>query len=461
MQATSFLRWFPAATLLVLAMWLQPLVPAAQALEMPDRKELIARLRAQDFAALETRLGAVQAEFEAGRVNDNLVFYAFEAFANSDDALDAPLANWVERMPKSGTARLARGLYLEHRGWLSRGDRVVAGTPDARFARMIDYFRLAGAEFDRALALQPRLTPTISGLMRIAMTGGRHRTVKSYFDAGIASVPQSHLLHVSYMYALRPEWGGSVEAVKAHVAHLAATRPERTARYMQGYYEHMLGDQAHRSGNLKRALEHYDRALTFGSTAQFHYDRAKVRFQLDMRDAALEDMRRAMAIAPNAPRYLAGLADIEMFSNRPKEAITVLTLAIAGDVLNPAYLKDRAWLYLTTGRRAEAETDIEAAMTFGDLDPSILRVRSRILIELDKSSRAVESAKRALALAPNDSRSHYEYAQALYFNQDCKAHEAYAEFRRLCPLDNHCDAEKGMAMPGVLPYFRCEQLPRK
>jgi tetratricopeptide (TPR) repeat protein len=457
MRFSDIAARFGTAAFILLAMWLQSLVSGAQAADMPDRPEMTALLKAQNFAKLEKHLAAIQAAFEDGRVSDGQVARAFNAFGNSDSALQAPLEAWIDRFPNSASARLARGMYLEHLGWLSRGSKYVQETPRAQFERMRDYFRLANSELRRALDINPRLTPATTALMRIAMASGTREEVKALFEAGLAVSPKSHGLHIQYLHALRPEWGGSVRAVKEHVALLAVSHPEPAAKYMQGFYDFVLGGQAERRGDLKTALAHFDRALEYGIHTDYLKNRGYVRLRLGMGDAAREDMRRAVAILPHTPEYLGALADVEMFTNRPREVIDALTLAIANDSLNPEFRKDRAHYFVySRDRRAEAEADLEAAMVFGDLDPSILRVSSRLYVELHNVSKAVELAKRALDLAPNDSRSMYEYAQALYFNQDCKAHEAYAQFRRMCPRDNHCDAEKGMAMPGVLPYFRCE-----
>ncbi|MDH3476580.1 MAG: hypothetical protein OEM59_23110, partial [Rhodospirillales bacterium] len=69
-----------------------------------DKLAFIRLLKDREFEALDTWLMAHQEAFEVGRISDNVVRYAFDAFAYSDPVTEALLNQWVDEMDASYSA---------------------------------------------------------------------------------------------------------------------------------------------------------------------------------------------------------------------------------------------------------------------------------------------------------------------------------------------------------------------
>jgi tetratricopeptide (TPR) repeat protein len=101
--------------------------------------------------------------------------------------------------------------------------------------------------------------------------------------------------------------------------------------------------------------------------------RGSVALSLDDRDRALASFERAIDKDPESAEAHAGRSEVRLLEDQPKRALDEINLAIALDQ--------------------------------GNGTPAFHRQRARILEELDQSAAAVRSARRALAMDPNDATS--------------------------------------------------------
>ena len=106
---------------------------AAAAENYPDRLEILAMAKSGQFSKLDALLSGYQESFQAGKVSERVVNFAFWSFSNSDPALAPRLDAWIEQMPNSYAALLARGLYRRNLGRISRGSRSGRNTPKSRY----------------------------------------------------------------------------------------------------------------------------------------------------------------------------------------------------------------------------------------------------------------------------------------------------------------------------------------
>src|SRR5438128_1474076 len=109
----------------------------------PDPEEMIALLRAGNFAELDARASRYQAAYEASSEAEWDLLRAFAVFERVEPDLEAPFNAWVAARPQSYSALAARGAYFYRRGWSARGGRYAADTPSERLDAM-------GRHFERA-----------------------------------------------------------------------------------------------------------------------------------------------------------------------------------------------------------------------------------------------------------------------------------------------------------------------
>jgi len=163
-----------------------------------------------------------------------------------------------------------------------------------------------------------------------------------------------------------------------------------------------LGNTYKRLNDLKRARAHYEKAIALRPEyAEGYSNLASLLNDNGECDAAAAAARRAIDINPQLADAYLNLAGIELTRLRPTEALR--------------------WL--------------NALAAFAPLHPGALSARARTLKQLDLLDEALETARRAVSLAPNHAESHNvlgQVYQSLGFQE-----EALAEF------------EKAITLPGV------------
>jgi len=163
-----------------------------------------------------------------------------------------------------------------------------------------------------------------------------------------------------------------------------------------------LGNTYKRLNDLKRARTHYERAIALRPDyAEGYSNLASLLNDNGECDAAAAAARHAIEINPQLADAYLNLAGIEITRLRPTEALR--------------------WL--------------NALAAFAPLHPGALSARARTLKQLDLLDEALETARRAVSLAPHSAESHNVLAQvcqSLGFEE-----EALAEF------------EKAITLPGV------------
>ena len=92
-------------------------------LDLPTRDRLVGLLKAGKYAELDGILTELQERYEAGRIREGYITYAFEAFGRVDPGMAVPLENWRKTYPDSFAPNLALGLYSLKQAWAIRGEK--------------------------------------------------------------------------------------------------------------------------------------------------------------------------------------------------------------------------------------------------------------------------------------------------------------------------------------------------
>lgn len=220
------------------------------------------RLRAGQYAELEQNLSALQRRYEADfRVESELV-HSLAAFAHPDPALQPALDAWVHRYPNSAIAKFARGTFFQALGWKSRGEKYAGETTPEQFAGMRALFAKANADYDRALALNPKMTVVYTQKLNIERAAGDATERRRLLTAALALDPNSYDVRQEYMFGLRPEWGGSfaqVESFLAETQPYVANNPELIKLESIHYYG--VGLEQYNQKQFSLALATFNRAL--------------------------------------------------------------------------------------------------------------------------------------------------------------------------------------------------------
>jgi tetratricopeptide (TPR) repeat protein len=127
---------------------------------------------------------------------------------------------WLDNDPDSPFANAVRAAYLSSAGIEARGVAYRDKTPPENFVKMEALTSQAVKLFDKALMLEPKLTPAHVGLIHLGGYGAPDDTVESAYQLGTSIAPHCRLLTTLYMSGLRPKWGGSMEEMDAYAGSL-------------------------------------------------------------------------------------------------------------------------------------------------------------------------------------------------------------------------------------------------
>ncbi|MDH3966930.1 MAG: DUF4034 domain-containing protein [Rhodospirillales bacterium] len=410
-----------------------------------DKLELLELLRERQFAELDTRLEGYQNEFETGNGQDVLVRYALSTFKSTDPQVGALLDEWVDSVPSSYVAALARTVRYMNLGWLSRGQEFVRLTPDQSLRDMERYFALAETEADRALELNSKLSVAYGLLIEMAKSGRTRFRARHYLRQALQAAPNSIQVRIEYLFSLVPWWGGSLEEIRAFIEESKADLPpEIGLGPLEGFEFYVQGQILAREGRPREAIRYYDRALEYGEFVGFLTARGNARKRGQLADRALPDFDRALEIIPNWPGGLSARAGVLSSMGEHDRAEADWTLALKLDPLNTKILHARA-LWLKRQRRyVEALAVLRQAEVYGALNFRIHFDRGYINLYFIRDTKAArEDFLKAIELAPHVPDARFYYAEALFDRQiwlhpSCDALKAYETYWTVCQRNEKC-----------------------
>ncbi len=415
--------------------------------EIADPLDLVERLRDRDFEALERELEAYQEAYEAGRLGEDRVEGAFLSFANSAKDLETLLDAWVITSD-SYSARLARGVYYWNLAMLAGR---VAPDPTHEARPSDTYFAHATADLAASLGQEPALGVAYGFLVQIATERGDPHDVIQIAQLGVAANPRTFVVRRRYLDSLRPwRYPKPDEAFTRIDAFIDTFRPAMAEnpelRLLEGYPEFVSAEQLAHAGARRDALEHYERALSFGSFWLYRHSRGVNHYRLGNFRAALADFDRVLETRPQSADTLGMRARTLRALGRVDAAIADWERALALNPRDPLLLLPFAYLLRDEQRFEGAVGALTTALELGSFNEYLWDARGRIfLYDLKEFDEAVIDLRRATELNPTVEKYWFNYGLALYQNDDCEAIAAFARFLDACRRAECPDRTKSFA----------------
>jgi hypothetical protein len=182
--------------------------------EMASQHESLNLLRQSRYAELDRKMNGIQRSYEVGSITDERLLHEFRAFYDTDPALAGRYDAWVEKMPRSYSALVARGIYLRYVAKQARGSAYIEDTPRQRIEIMSTYLARAMRDYNASLTLtkKPLLTyhSIIAVTMLDAMVGGDD-LARRMLNESIRVDPRNFVVRYKYFASLETRWGGSLE----------------------------------------------------------------------------------------------------------------------------------------------------------------------------------------------------------------------------------------------------------
>lgn len=343
----------------------QPVITFAQVRDLIEhgKSAELDRLMAQALQAQQTQPQA------HGQL-DHLFFVDFD---NGSFDIRPTLDAWKRDSPDSAFAYAASGSAYVAMAWNARGGAYISDTPQSNIDAMNRLLMEADSDLERAMALNPQVTPIYVAMMRAgSLSLGRdyiHRAVRR----GLAVAPDNYSIYGMLSAVEEPRWGGSLEAMdrvaqqaQAHVkqnpllAIMLSVEPAyrydvcncRSSANWRAYptvfdnvaSETLLtnaGNAASKNGHPKLGVIYLSEALRFQPGAlNTRRQRDTDLAYMGEAQLALDDANRLIAGNPNDERNYVLRGNVYLFLMRVRDAESDFEHALAMapddiDVLGP------------------------------------------------------------------------------------------------------------------------------
>jgi hypothetical protein len=211
----------PVAILISLSVSTAVLAHAQEANDPPDTPEETASqqeslnfLRQARYVELDAKMNGIQRAYELGKITDDRLLHEFRAFYDTDPALNQRYNAWIEKMPRSYSALLARGIYLRYLGKQARGGAYIDNTPRQRIELMSTYMAKAMRDYNASLTLTKKPLLTYHSIIAVTMfepVMGDDGLARRMLDESIRVDPRNFVVRYKYFASLQTRWGGSLE----------------------------------------------------------------------------------------------------------------------------------------------------------------------------------------------------------------------------------------------------------
>ena len=267
-----------------------------------SRSETWRLLNERQFGTLEASLTEAQRDYERNHRTDGeaerRLSRAFRVFYYADESTAPIYDAWVKASPGSYAASLARGEYLTALAWKRRGMEFSRKLSPDQWEQVNRVAAMAIDELTRSLRLTAMPVLSYEFLIELSSMTGR-----SDLEALLASAQRldatTYYPSRAYLAAMRPQWGGSMEAMEAFVARYREVNP---ARWKADCLEAVIADQqtwgdrqlepATRLGWLSKAIELCPRGDRYQARGHFHQTQKQLQ-------AAEKDYREAIRLDGN------------------------------------------------------------------------------------------------------------------------------------------------------------------
>ncbi len=180
-------------------------------------------LEQSQYALLDEEMNAIQADYEAGKMNDRLLDSFFAVFdMSTDPTLEEKYGAWIAEFPKSYAARQARARYLSGLGWEARGEKLIKDTTGKEVSGMELYMRRAMQDALAAIPLASKPILSYKTVYRISMAFGDHDMRKKAVQYGKTIDPRNTVVRYANMFGLQTKWGGSLKEMEECLAEAKA-----------------------------------------------------------------------------------------------------------------------------------------------------------------------------------------------------------------------------------------------
>ena len=182
-------------------------------LEKNERNSITIKVRnllvAMKYDDLEKYLKEIDETYKKDTTKEGLLFTVYNTFRIDDEGYLKFFNNWLEAIPNSYNAHLARAIYYYDMGWYERGSKWISETKDEQINKMFEYFQKSYNDIEKYSELNGASIVSYALLMKLNMTTGEKEKNKEILKKALKLDNSSSSIRGVYLMSLSPRWRGS------------------------------------------------------------------------------------------------------------------------------------------------------------------------------------------------------------------------------------------------------------
>ena len=427
-----------AAMLLILFGCFKGVIAADES--FPDRMELLGLLENRQLEELRDVIHGFQEAYESGEGDEAKVVFVLETLANSEPGYAQIVNDWVSAYPDDYAPHLVRAWMHYDIAWSWRGHRASKDTSSERLRKMEDHLKLAADDLSRAIALKPRLSAADALAIKLLMLLEGREYMQNTLKEALRLNPDSVQVRASYLWTLKPEWGGKADTLLNYVDKVRNdSKSYPQLKQLLGYSDYIFAAALARKKEFEQAVEHFDFAVQNGADYLIYRDRGINFYRLGRYELAMENFDQSLQLWPQASETLRWRSFTYQKVGRNVEALADLDVAVRLNPMDRYILLAHARLSRKLGRYEQVLGDYERALFYNSDDPVIWFEKGmHNSHELLNFRAAQQEFQKATELAPGETDYWYEYAAVLHYNIDCKIVTPLSRYLELCRQGKPC-----------------------
>ena len=381
-----------------------------------------------------------QHDYEQGKGDEKLVLFVLETLANSNPAYEELLAEWLTLHSDNHIPYLVRAYYYYAVAWSWRGHRDKSETSAERLQKMRDYLQLAAGDITRAIQLKPRLSASDAHAIKVLMMLENEEYKRQTLKEALQIDPSSYLVRSSYLWSLKPEWGGQANELLSFMKETEAMAKKHSQlKPLLGYADYIFAESLAELKQYDEAEVHFDFAVNKGADYLIYRERGINYYHQRDFQKALNDFNQSLELWPQDPSTLRWRAHTLQRMKQYEAALSDLDLALLLEPMGRYILMAHTLLSRKLRRYEQVLDNYEKALFFNRKDADIwFEIGMHYSHELVNFEAAAENLKKATELNPGKPKYWYEYAAVLHYKLDCEIVEPLKNYLRLCDTDSQC-----------------------
>jgi tetratricopeptide (TPR) repeat protein len=139
-------------------------------------------------------------------------------FKDGSEAMRALLDAWKRQSPTSPFALAASGTAYVEMAQEVRGSKYASKTPRNSFESMGRLLERARTDLDKAVELNPQMTPAYGAMIYAAALESDGAYAVSAAKRGLAVDPRNYTIYARLVWMAQPKWGGTVRGMQRLIA---------------------------------------------------------------------------------------------------------------------------------------------------------------------------------------------------------------------------------------------------